>query len=349
MHKVNALSKQEKIDRFDPNAAAATDNLFGLPFTYAESETVVLPVPWEATVSFESGTARAPSAILEVSSQVDLFDPYLAKAWQRGIYMAAIDGELSDMGIAARRAYKMISESHQASLDTQPDLSELNELCEAMVEWVRKQSNALLDEGKRVILLGGDHSTPLGFMKALADRNESFGILQIDAHADLRLNYEGLRYSHASIMKNALDITQVSNITQVGVRDYCEEEFDCIQNESRVKCYFDQDIKHRQYEGESWSSLCQEMVSGLPGQIYVSFDIDGLSPYLCPDTGTPVPGGFEMEEILFLIKMAVDNGKKIIGADISEVSPKEGHSWNQNVGARLLYRLCNLMALSNEN
>ena len=151
----------------------------------------------------------------------------------------------------------------------------------------------------------------------------------------------------SSIMFNALKIPQVSKLVQVGIRDYCQAEYDIIKNSNgRVHTFFDRDIKHRQLDGATWTSICNDIIAQLPNEIYLSFDIDGLDPKLCPSTGTPVAGGFEFEQILMLIEKIVDSGKRIISFDINEVAPG-GDEWDANVGARLLYRIANMVAKSN--
>jgi agmatinase len=197
-----------------------------------------------------------------------------------------------------------------------------------------------------VAMLGGDHSTPLGFIRALGEKYNRFGVLQIDAHADLRKAYEGFTYSHASIMYNALKLPAVGRLVQVGIRDYCDEELDVMKRAGgRIVTYFDQDIKEQLFGGTSWAAICDKIIADLPHDVYVSFDIDGLNPKLCPNTGTPVAGGFEFEEVAFLIKKLVKSGRKIIGFDLNEVAPG-ADDWDANVGARLLYHLCNWMAVS---
>jgi agmatinase len=196
-------------------------------------------------------------------------------------------------------------------------------------------------------LLGGDHSTPLGFLRALSEQHNRFGILQIDAHADLRKAYEGFTYSHASIMYNALKLPAVGRLVQVGIRDICEEEVNVINRSmGRVVTFFDEDLKDKKISGTPWSALCDTIIQHLPQQVYISFDIDGLDPKLCPNTGTPVAGGLEFQEAVFLIKKVVDAGKTIIGFDLSEVAAGPS-DWDANVGARLLFQLCNWMAVSN--
>jgi agmatinase len=152
-------------------------------------------------------------------------------------------------------------------------------------------------------------------------------------------------------MFNALKIKQVEKLVQVGIRDYCEEELDLINNSNgRIKTFFDRDIKYAQYVGDSWDRVCNRIINELPQNIYLSFDIDGLDPKLCPNTGTPVAGGFETEQILFLIEKIVKSGRKIIAFDINEVSPgADGDDWDANVAARLLFRIANLAAMSKSN
>jgi len=137
---------------------------------------------------------------------------------------------------------------------------------------------------------------------------------------------------------------------QVGIRDYCEEELNLINNSNgRITTFFDRDIKQSQYNGESWSAICDKIISTLPDKVYLSFDIDGLDPKLCPHTGTPVAGGFEVEQILFLLEKIVKSGKQILAFDLNEVAPgpDDSDDWDANVAARLLYRIANLVARSN--
>jgi agmatinase len=228
-------------------------------------------------------------------------------------------------------------------------LKEINEGSIFLNNWVYEQTKALLDNNKLVALLGGDHSTPLGFFKAMGEKYGEYGILQIDAHCDLRKGYEDFNYSHASIMYNALnEIPQINRLIQVGIRDYCDEEWDYIKNSNyRVITYFDKDIKERQYGGEHWQSIVEDIIKRLPENVFISFDIDGLDPKLCPNTGTPVMGGFETEQLFYLFKQVIKSGKKIIGFDLNEVGVGE-NDWDANVGARVLYKLCNLLLYSNQ-
>jgi agmatinase len=348
------MSKQEKINDFDPNGLGnANNNIYGLPFTIEEAEVVIIPVPWEVTVSYSTGTALGPQAIFDASFQVDLFDPKIKDAWKIGVAMESVSDDIASISESNRRkAENYITlleegENPETNHKMNETLVAINAECVKLNNWVKNKALDYLNKNKIIALLGGDHSTPFGLMQALAEKHDSFAILQIDAHADLRDAYEGFEFSHASIMYNALKIPQVSKLVQVGIRDYCEEEYDLIQNSNgRIITFFDRDIKNQQYEGTSWSSICNKIIEALPNHIYLSFDIDGLDPKLCPNTGTPVPGGFEFEQILSLIEKIVDAGKCIIAFDLNEVTPG-GNEWDANVGARLMYRIVNLTAKSN--
>jgi len=228
-------------------------------------------------------------------------------------------------------------------------LAEINAACEKMNTYVQEIAASELDAGKICAVLGGDHSTPLGLIREIAKRNEDFGILHIDAHCDLRDAYEGFTYSHASIMFNAVKEKSLSKLVQVGIRDYCQMEADMVSSsDGRIVAFYDRDIKSRMFEGMSWMHICQDIINQLPEKVYVSFDVDGLDPKLCPNTGTPVPGGLEYEQALYLVRMLAESGRAIIGFDVNEVAPGDEDEWDANVGARLLYRLANLTAKSHD-
>src|SRR4029079_14797316 len=165
---------------------------------------------------------------------------------------------------------------------------------------------------------------------------------------DLREAYEGFNYSHASVMYKALnEIPQISKLVQVGIRDYSNGEFEYIrESKERVVTFFDKNIKSRQYEGDTWKQIAEEIVSKLPQKVYISFDIDGLDRKLCPHTGTPVPGGFETEEVYYIFRKVIESCRQIIGFDLVEVGIIDS-DWNANVGARVLFKLCNLLVASN--
>lgn len=340
-------------EEFDPNGVGVKGTLFGLPYDTEQAEVVVIPVPWDVTVSYGTGTSEGPAAILEASAQIDYAQPDIKEAWKLPIAMAEIPEVWYAKGKELRRqAEKYINWLEGGSPEAQrpfmkPILQEMNAQCAQLMHYVQQQCEYWHSKGKLTILLGGDHSTPLGHIRALASQHAHFGILQIDAHADLREAYEGFEYSHASIMHNALQTAALERLVQIGVRDFCEEENDKIRTSGgRIKTFFDTDLKAAQYQGKNWDSLCDEIVAALPDRVYISFDIDGLDPKLCPNTGTPVPGGLEFAEAMYLIKKVVAAGKTIIGADLNEVAPGVD-DWDANVGARALFRMALLMGQSN--
>jgi agmatinase len=351
---VSTDSRAQKIANFDPNALGdAAGGLFGLPFTPDEAQVVVVPVPWEVTVSYRAGTAQGPEAIREASLQVDLYDPDLPDAWKLGLAMEEEDEVIAqasrDLRPLASGYIGWLENGQPATEATShaPAIGRINAEGDKLLQWLKQKTGALLDAGKAVAVLGGDHSTPLGFMHALAERHpEGFGILQFDAHCDLRPAYEGFKYSHASIMYNALQLPQVKKLVQVGIRDMCQQEADLIEHSvGRVAIFGQRFLSEEKFVKKSWKKVCGKIIAQLPQKVYISFDIDGLDPKLCPGTGTPVPGGLEYEEATYLLRQVVRSGRTIIGLDLNEVAPGDSE-WNGIVGARLLYQLCNWMAVS---
>ncbi len=347
-------SREEIIRTFDPSGVGQENgNFCGLPFDYDTAEILLLGVPWEVTVSYHAGTASGPAAVLAASPQLDLYDLDNPMGWQQGIYMPPIPADLYQQNDNLRPLAAQIIEATEQGQDIAADprladmLATVNGACETVNDWLYHQASQALSLGKRVAAIGGDHSIPLGLIRALSDRYADFGILHIDAHADLRDAYQGFRYSHASIMTNVLELPQVSRLVQVGLRDVSQQEVDKIVGaQGRIVAHYDPVLKQQRYSGIPWQELCRQIIAPLPKQVYISFDVDGLDPKLCPTTGTPVPGGLELEETFCLFRALVQSDRQIIGFDVSEVGPGE---WDGNVAARIVYKLCNLMGLTRPN
>ena len=329
-------------ENFDPNGLGIKGKLFGLPVLPEEADLIIVPVPWDVTVSYQDGTARGPNAILDASIQIDLYHHQIKEAWKTSIAMLPVSEELLIENNKLRLLAKGYIDSLEANTNSESTklvTSKINEASENLNIYTKNISSKYLKTGKLVGLVGGDHSTPLGLMRALAEKYDRFGILQFDAHADLRKAYEGFTYSHASIMYNALKLPAVGRLVQVGIRDYCEEELNVItRSMGRVKTFFDTDIKSEMYQGKTWKAICNDIIKELPSFVYISFDIDALDPKLCPHTGTPVPGGLEFTQATYLISEVVKSGRKIIGFDLCEVAPGSTE-WDANVGARMLWEL----------
>ena len=341
---------------FDPNSLSNPNyNIFGIPVTEEDARIVLLPVPWEVTVSFSAGTARAPEHIFKASMQVDLYDADFQESWRHGFFMRPADKKILLKSDYLRKEAELLidyiskGELVENNAFMTKSLKEINEGGIYMNKWVYEQTKDLLEAGKLVGLLGGDHSTPLGYFKAISEKHGEFGILQVDAHCDLRKAYENFKYSHASIMYNALtEIESVTKLVQIGIRDLGPEEMQYIQNSNgRVTTFFDKDIKERQYQGETWKKITDEIVEQLPQKVHLSFDIDGLDPKLCPNSGTPVYGGFEADQIYYLLKCLIRSGRQLIGFDLTEVGVGDS-SWDANVGARVLFKLCNFLIASSD-
>jgi len=343
------------LSHFDSNIASNPKNtIFGLPFSEQDARLVILPVPWEVTVSAGSGTSRAGEYIFDASMHVDVFDKDSDNAWKQGIFMRHADRKVLMKSDYLRKEAELyinyISKGEEVEKNNFmcKSLKEINEGSALMNKWVYEQTSNLLKADKLVVLLGGDHSVPLGYLKAIAGHYGNFGILQIDAHCDLRKAYEQFDYSHASVMYNALqEIPEITKLVQLGVRDYSEEESVFIlNNQHRITTYFDMDIKEKMFDGQTWRSIVDDIVQQLPALVYVSFDIDGLDPKLCPHTGTPVPGGFEVEQVFYLIKKIIASGRQFIGFDLDEIAIGE-NNYDANVGARILWKLCNMLVAAN--
>lgn len=334
-------------NNFDPNGVGiANGNLFGFPVAENDATIVVIPVPWDATASYGKGTSDGPKAILEASTQLDFYHPQLPNAWNTKVFMTPISDEIKQINdllcIEAVQYIDFLENGGELTNDSPfyESVSKINETSEQLKINLKERSTKLLNEGKIVAVLGGEHSTPLGLIQAIDEQGKEFGILQIDAHADLRDAYEGFQQSHASIMHNVLSsCTNLKKLVQVGIRDVANSEVELIANEQRVTTFFDWSLKERQFNGESWQSIVASIINELPQNVYISFDIDGLHPALCPNTGTPVVGGFELEQITYLFFQLVESGRKIVGFDLNEVAPGESGDWDANVGARALWNL----------
>lgn len=332
------------MSKFDPDIGVKNGNIFGFPVSLNEAEVVIIPVPWDLTASYRKGTSRAPKMILDASTQLDFFHPSVWNAHEIKVHMT----DISDDMLKINQKMQSASMDYLKFLEDGGDLSEesehtlfleaANEAHENITNALYEKSKGFLKKGVIPAVLGGEHSAPLGLLRALGEQYDSFGILQIDAHADLRESFEGFDQSHASIFNNVLkQVKQVSSLVQVGVRDLSQFEYDVIKTDARITSFFDWDLKQDQFRGEFWAEQVAEIISELPMNVYISFDIDGLEPSLCPNTGTPVPGGLKFEEVQYLIDRIAASDRKIIGFDLCEVG--SANEWDANVGARALWEL----------
>lgn len=265
----------------------------------------VIPVPYEATVSYAGGTANGPEAILDASDQLELYDG------------TSYPGE---NGIFTQRPVDCSGAPEQ------------------VMENVRKAVLAALDAGAMPVVLGGEHSLTYGEMAALKERYGRFGVVQFDAHADLRDSYEGSKWSHASVMRRAVKDLDLP-LVQLGNRIYCREELEARKEHGVV----------------SWDApyLCRHGIpdnlvpEDFPRNIFITFDVDGLDPSIMPETGTPVPGGLDWYMALDLAARAMQ-GRRVLGFDVVELAPREGHIVSDFAAASLTYALMGLAARNND-
>ncbi len=341
-----------------------SDGIFGLCADYDSSLIILMPVPWEVTTSYGSGTSRGPEAIYSASPQVDLYDPRFSNDaadaftagffWDNHFDSKALYEQSERLKPLAQQAIQEWDDNGAiTSREAINNLETVNSGCAQMVAAVYTRTKEILEQDKVPVVIGGDHSTPLGAIRAICETHgaEKVGVLHIDAHADLRLAYQGFQFSHASIMRNVCQLKKPpQKLVQVGIRDYCREEAEFIRQQTeRIQTFFDQELKRQLFTGEPWESICEKIVSSLPKLVYVSFDIDGLSPEFCPHTGTPVPGGLSFDQASYLLEKVSRSGRKIVGFDLNEVAPgPNDDEWDGNVGARLLFQLCSWAALTNQ-
>ncbi|GAB4254476.1 MAG: agmatinase family protein [Vicingaceae bacterium] len=332
---------------FNPNDVAVFNgNIFGFPFLQ-NPELTIIPVPWDATASFGKGTAQAPEKIVEASLQLDFYDPDYTGSWDNGITLLPLNKDINQKNTYFNQKsipyIQKLESGKQLNEDDKLFLKEINAFSLKINNYVYQEAIKCFKNNKKAAVLGGEHSVPFGLIKAASEFFTDFGILQIDAHADLRKAYEGFEHSHASIFYNVLNQIEIKKLVQVGIRDISPNEVDFINKNPKVKTFFDWDIKAAQFSGLSWSQIIQPIVDSLPQNIHISFDIDGLDPKLCPNTGTPVLGGFEFEQINHLFRAMIASGRKIVSFDLCEVGNDD---WDANVGARVLYKLCNFLLLN---
>lgn len=263
----------------------------------------VLPIPMEATVSYGGGTCRGPEAILRASTQLELYD--------------------REVGCEAALLYGVY---------THPALELPNEPSTALIE-IERRCGELYEPDEVLVVLGGEHTLTQAVVSAVT-KVEPVTVVQIDAHADLRDQYENTPYSHACVARRLLENERVEQILQLGVRSLCPEEAQVIQSEPRVRTWFPEDLR-----GAEWRTQLADLVRGK--RIYLTLDVDGLDPSLIPATGTPEPDGLtfhQTEEILRILAKEAS----LAALDCVELAPIPGLHSPDFVTAKLVYRTLNV-------
>ncbi|MCS7152960.1 MAG: arginase family protein [Bacteroidia bacterium] len=296
-----------------PETHRLTHSIYGRQSSWEEAALALIAVPWEGGVSFRRGTAQAPELIRQVSAQID--------------YYRSECPLIEEIGIAWIEPSRPFSEgsSKDSIYETE------------VLPYVRLHVEAALRAQKRFGIIGGDHSVPLGAHYALATE-KPYGVLHIDAHADLRSSYEGMSFSHATILYHISQLKHVERIVAVGVRDWAREEAEYARSlYPRLAVYEMRRLAHGYLRGRPFTETVSEIVSLLPPRVYVSIDVDALEVGYTPHTGTPVPGGLRYEELFFLLEAVPRSGRTIIGFDVCETG---GAELDAVVAAHLIYRLC---------
>jgi agmatinase len=270
--------------------------------SYERARAVVLPVPYEGTVSYGHGTSLGPAAILRASTQVELYDEQLGL------------------------------EPYRAGIFTDPMLDVRERSTEDVVARVKRRAGELLDDGKWMVMLGGEHSITPGAVAAAAERHDGLHVLQLDAHADLRQTYEGSPLSHACAMARCVELAPVH---AVGIRNYSREEADWIRK--GIPGY--RIVHGWEMEGEAWIDRVLRPLAGR--SVYLTFDIDYFDPSIVPATGTPEPGGGTWwPTVRFLDRLFAE--ARIVAADVVELAPVEGLHHADFTAARLVHKLIGL-------
>lgn len=321
--------------------------LFEKNCPYEEAKIIVHAAPWEVTSSYGGGNSLAPQNIVEASSQLDFFNFQTKKEPQNFIHMNKIDKNILNLNEKLQIDAQKIMQASGAhgekklSHELLTLQKEINKQSAILNNNIYNNSIKILKENKIPALLGGDHSVSLGAIQACCEVHDKVSILHIDAHADLRKAYQGFTHSHASIMYNVMQLSRSpEKLCSVGIRDFSEQEYSYAEKHPKIKTFFDKQIKDSHFRGVTWTKQCQNIISELGEKVYISFDVDGLQPSFCPNTGTPVPGGLSYSEAIFLLEEISRQNKKIIGFDLCEVScGKSSSDWDANIGARLLFEM----------
>jgi len=261
----------------------------------------VIPVPFERTTSYGKGTADGPRAIVAASRYMELFDE------QYGFQPA------------------------DAGIWTCPPLEFNEETIAENIHLISSRTAELMSPDKFLIFVGGEHSITFPIVRAYRERYPALGVLQVDAHADLRWEYEGSIYSHASVMRRVVDICPA---VQVGIRSLSKEEHDELPRLPTTMIF-----AHEYFRDPA--AAVQKMLANLPADVYITFDLDGLDPSILSATGTPEPGGLSWYDALAVLE-PVFASRRVVGADVVELAPVEGSPASDFVAARLVYKMMSM-------
>lgn len=271
-----------------------------------EAEAVILPIPYEATTTYGSGTREAPEAILAASRQVELWDE--ETGWDPSAHIR---------------------------LATAPPITPEVAGPQAMLDKIRKIVQPLVAQGKVVLALGGEHSITPALVQAVQTKYPDLSIVALDAHADMRESYEGSKLSHACALRRVYELGRP--LTVLGVRSYSQEESQILWVAPRFKMFKAREL----HSPEGWEQA-REHLQNLAGPVYVTLDADVFDPGLLPGVGTPEPGGLSYYQVLDILRTLAQRGP-IVGLDLVELAPIPGHRVSEFTAARVLYKMLGYM------
>lgn len=273
---------------------------------YKNSGIVILQSPYELTTSYGKGTADGPKAIIKASHYVEFFDEELDRelCFEKG------------NGICTLHPLNFKDKRSREALDL-------------IYENVIKH----IENGKFVVLLGGEHSISTAPIRAHFDKFSDMSVLHFDAHSDLREEYEGSKFSHASFAARVAEFTK--DITQIGIRAQCKAEYDFIK-ENGINTFYAHDIRNGKF-GDDWQS---KVIDKLKNNVYITFDVDYFDPSIMPSTGTPEPNGFLWNETMKLLK-SLGEKKNVVGFDVVELAPVRAFPYPDFMTAKLVYKMLN--------
>ncbi len=289
------------------NTLSVKENFLGLEEKYSsfnKSKIAILPCPYEKTTSYGKGTSRGPNAILKSSHYVEYFDEETKK-------------EICfEQGISVLKPLNFSKLSDKKSL-----------------ELIYNNVKSLIKQKKFVVTLGGEHTISSSIIKAHFEQYKNLSVLQFDAHSDLRNEYEGTKFSHASFASRAAEFT--TNITQVGIRALCKEEYNFIKKQ-RIRIFFAHRIRQKSFN----KKFIEKVIKTLNKNIYITFDVDYFDPSIMPSTGTPEPNGFYWNETMRMLRRVIKK-RNLVGFDIVELAPKRDLIFPDYLTAKLVYKILN--------
>jgi agmatinase len=312
----------------------------------ADAPIVLVSAPWAVTSAAGQGAVYTPDAIIDASTHLSLYDVVSNTSIDGKVATAEVDYDLQEsslqLGGDAAKVVAHIDDGGALTGDYfARKVVRINLGFRDMHRSVGKRVFRFASKGKIVGVVGGDHSVAFGAVRSISSVYPQMGVLFIDAHSDLRPSGKIFDYSHLSVARNIVDeIPAVSKLVQVGVRDMSREEMDFAQNHPKITMFCHEKLTAERFSGRSWGEVCDDVVAQLPDKVYISFDIDALSPECCPHTKRPVAGGMTFDEAVCLINRVAESGREIVGFDLTEIVPVMESGVDAAVGARMLVKLC---------